>query len=230
MNIISGIITVFFALGIAFLLNKTLAGRIENRRQKLVLQIVTYIVCFLLSVVFIIIGNLKTSFNNFIDEKIVYIENELNAMFPNTNILESEIDMMEIVETFDELHQITEFENTSEYGYLESIVLRIFIGKFKGYIDIAENQVNKLADAADETGIITIKSVLLHIKEQTLDIFSSYFAFARILVIVLLLVYIVVYGCVVIFLKKGGGSYNKSIVFGDGDRVSEGEKRDTDTP
>ena len=43
MNIISGIITVFFAIVIGFLLNKTLAGRIEKRTQKIAFQVVSYI-------------------------------------------------------------------------------------------------------------------------------------------------------------------------------------------
>ena len=57
---------------------------------------------------------------------------------------------------------------------------------------------------------------MLHFKEQALDAIVPFFKLAQNFTILLLVIYIAIYVCIVIFLKKGGGSYNKSIVFGDG--------------
>jgi hypothetical protein len=134
-------------------------------------------------------------------------------MFPNAAALETEIDTGEIVSAFNKLRRIIEPEDAMEYGYLKSAALKIIAGAFEEYIYIAEYQGDRLAD---EKGRITIGSILSRIKERALDVFSPYFALAQVLTLVALAAYIAVYIGVVVFLKNGGGSYNKSIVFGEG--------------
>jgi len=205
MIIIMSIITVLVASTIALLLNKLLASKIEKQTQRLGLQVVTFSVCIFLSIIFIIVGNLKTILNNFIDNKIIYIENELNIIFPNTNILDTSLDTTELVQIFKELHEIIESDK-SKYGFFETIVINVFISKIKSYFNITENQIN---------GSITIKSILLHIKEQTLKVISPYLMIIKKSIFLLLAIYIIIYISIVLFLKKGGGSYNKSIIFGN---------------
>jgi succinate dehydrogenase hydrophobic anchor subunit len=215
MNIGTGIIAVIAAGGIAFLLNKIFTQKIENRRQRLGLQVAAYIGCFLLAILFVLFGSLKTILNNVIDEKITYVEQELNRLVPDANILETNIDTAELVSVFNGLHNIIE-SDSEKHGYLETAVLNIFVGKIKDYVYLAENQVTGLAKIADENGFVTIKSVLFHIKEQCLDGLSPVFALFQTITDILLVIYIIVYICIAVYFKKGGGSYNKSIVFGDG--------------
>ena len=222
MNIFFIILALLVAGTVAFLLNILLANRIEKRSQRLALQIVTSIVCFLLSIVFMVFGILKITLNNFLDGKISYYENELNKILPNSNIMEKSIDSTELVLTINELQKIMDFDKT-KYDFLETLILNTLFGKTKDYINLAENQVSKLSDAADENGIITIKSMLLYFKEQSLNVILPYFRIAQYLTVVLLFLYIIIYISIVIFLKKGGGSYNKSIVFGeDAEKVERG--------
>jgi hypothetical protein len=64
-------------------------------------------------------------------------------------------------------------------------------------------------------GMVMAKSLLYNLKDMTLETVVHYFMFGQIVVLFLLLSYVVVYVGIVIFIKKGGVMYNKSIVFGD---------------
>jgi hypothetical protein len=215
MIVIQVIVTIILSGGIAFFLNKVLANKVEKKHQKLALQVITYSVCFLLAATFLVTVSLRTILDNFIDKKIEFVENELGTTFPNTNILETNIDTTELAATFKELHQILEPDDTAESNYIEKIVFAVFLRKLTNYIYIAENQVTKLTGIADNNGMITIKSIILSLKKQTLDAVSPYFTLAQVAIVILLFVYIGIYIGVVVFLTKGGGSYNKSIVFGE---------------
>jgi hypothetical protein len=72
MSLVSSVAALAAAALIAFSLNKILGGRIEKREWELCLRVVTYIVCFPLSVVFIIMGNLRMALNGFIDARMAY--------------------------------------------------------------------------------------------------------------------------------------------------------------
>jgi hypothetical protein len=63
--------------------------------------------------------------------------------------------------------------------------------------------------------VITIKSVLYGLKDMALETISPYVVFGQIGALILLIIYICIYAGIVVFLKKGGALYNKSLVFGD---------------
>jgi hypothetical protein len=50
---------------------------------------------------------------------------------------------------------------------------------------------------------------------MALETISPYVVFGQIGALILLIIYIGIYAGIVVFLKKGGALYNKSLVFGD---------------
>ena len=90
---------------IAWFLNKLLADRIEEKSQKVGLQITAYILCILLGIGFTSIFSLRTILNEFIDKRITAIEIGLSEMFPNSNILEISLDTSELVSINSQLQQ-----------------------------------------------------------------------------------------------------------------------------
>jgi hypothetical protein len=80
---------------------------------------------------------------------------------------------------------------------------------------MVEDGITGITVFADENGQVTIKSALYKLKDMAVENISRYFIFGQIGILFLLLIFIVIYICVIIFLKKGGAMYNKSIVFGD---------------
>lgn len=214
MNIVQIIVGVLLAGGVAFFLNTVLANRVEKSYYKIALKIFTYCICFVLAGFFIFFGSLRTILDNFLDEKISFVESKLNVIYPN--LLETQVDITELTPVLNNLSQAIETESSSEHGFPENVILRVFQEKLSNYINMAKNNTAKLATIADDEGKATIKTILVNIKEQSLDAVYPYFIIGQIATIMLLFIYIGIYVGIIVFLKKGGGLYNKSIVFGEG--------------
>jgi hypothetical protein len=200
---------------IACILNNFFAGKIEEKNHRIGLKITSYIVCIVLGISFVAISSLQTILNTFIEDRIKFIEIELAEAFPNSNILETSIDPSKLISITEELQQMANNIDTSGDDYFESLIFDVFLSKITGFVYAVENGISTIVMAYDENGSITIKSILYNLKDMTLKTISSCVIFGQIGVLILLLIYIGIYVGIVVFLKKGGAMYNKSIVFGD---------------
>jgi len=210
--ILSGVIT---GAAIAWVLNKFLGGKIENKTQRIGLQVGAYVVFILLGFAFTSIFSLRIVLDKFIDNRIQAIEIGLDGMFPGLNILETGIDTDELVSINDQIHKSINDIDTENDSFFEKLVFSAFIGKLSNYINAVDTGVNTLSNMSDDDGLVTIKTILYNLKDMALDAVSPYFTILQIVVLVLFFVSIGIYFGIVIYIKKGGALYNKSIVYGD---------------
>jgi hypothetical protein len=208
-------------IAIALVLNKILADRIENKNHRVALKAAAYIVCAILGAGFALTCSLRTLIDNFVDNRIEFIEIKLSETFPNSNILEIGINTGELSSVIPGLLQlIEEDEDTNDRGIFERLVLNVFLGKLTVYANAAEDGIARILMLADKNGQVTIKSILYVLKEMALEVISPYFVYGQTGIVFLLLIFAGIYIGIVIFLKKGGALYNKSIVFGDTTQTS----------
>jgi hypothetical protein len=200
---------------VAFLLNKLLANKIENKNQKLVIKIPAYIIFIILGLLFGLVSSLRPMLDKFIDERINTIELILNKNIPNTRIMEININTSEFVEISNQLKESIQSIDTTSDNFFEKLVFDAFTAKLAPYINAVDSGINAVAIMGNEQGEVTLKSILLYLKTSALNVISPYFVIFNILLIIVFFVFIGVYIGVVIYLKKGGAMYNKSIVYGD---------------
>ena len=215
MNIVFIIFGVIAGAAITFTLNKLLADKIENKNHRLALKISAYIIFCLLGLLYASIGSLKPTLNKFIDGRINTVEITLNQYFPNTRIMEININTDEFVEVSARLQQSLRDIDKSDDSFFERLVFDAFIARLTPYITAADTGINTVAMMGNEQGNVTIKTVLLNLKEMALDAISPYFIILYIMILIFLLIFVGVYLGIAFRLKKGGAMYNKSIVFGD---------------
>lgn len=215
MNVLFVLLGMVSGTALAFILNKLLADKIANRMHRIGLKVTAYSVCIILGMAFAAIGSLRIILNTFMENRIAFIEAKLAESFPNTNILEMSIDTGAFASTVDELQEAIAAINTSGDGFFERLVFDGFVHTLTGYINAVENGMNTVLMPDGTNGVLTIPSILYNLKNMALDIVSPYFVFGRVGILIVLLIYIGVYTGIVIFLKKGGAEYNKSLVFGD---------------
>ena len=200
---------------IAWILNKLLAVKVEEKRQKLGLQITAYIICILLGSCFTFIFSLRTILDGFIDTRINTIEISLSRMFPNSNILDINLDTNELVLINTQLQQSINDIDKSNDDFFEKLIFDAFINGFSDYINALNTGVNTLAMMSDASGMVTMRSILYNLKNIALNAVEPYFIIGNIIITILLIIFIGIYIGIVNFLKKGGAMYNKSIVFGE---------------
>ena len=90
------LIGIIAGASIAWIINKFLLIKVEEKGKRIGLQISAYIVYILLGLGFISIFSLRTILNNFIDNRINSIEITLSGTFPNMNLLETKFDSSEL--------------------------------------------------------------------------------------------------------------------------------------
>jgi len=200
---------------IAWGLNKLLAGKIENKNQRIGLQVAAYIVFILLGFAFTSIFSLRIVLDTFIDNRIQAMEVSLSKMFPNSNILETSIDTNELVSINEQIQQSINDIDTGNDSFFERLVFDAFMGKLSNYINAVDTGVSTLSDMGDDDGSVTIKTILYNLKDMALDTASPYFVTIQIIILILFFISIGIYVGIVVYIKKGGAMYNKSIVFGD---------------
>jgi hypothetical protein len=200
---------------IAFILNKFLTGKIENKSQRIGLQISAYVVFMLLGFIFSSIFSLRYFLDRFIDNRINAIEVALSRRFPNTNIMEISFNTSELKSLNDELQQSIRSIDTSDDSLFEKMFFDAFISEITKYTNAVNSGVNILTAISNDDGTVTIKAVFYGIKDLALDTVSPYFFVLQIAILIVLIICIGIYCGIAIYLKKGGGIYNKSIVYGD---------------
>jgi hypothetical protein len=223
LGIIAGIV-------IAWILNKLLAAKVEDKNHRIGLKAAAYIVCVILGIAFAAIGSLRATMDNFIEGRIEFIEAELTELFPDSNLPGTGIDAGELSAAAGKLQRVMDAIDTRGDGFFESLIYTVFLKKYAGYVYAATNGITNLSMMGNENGLVTLRSVLYSLKDAAVKTITPYFIFGHIGILVLLLVYIGIYGGIVIFLKKGGALYNKSMVFGDIAYDADKEKTPNEPP
>ena len=204
LGIIAGII-------IAWILNRLLAGKIEDKSRRIGLKIISYIVCIILALTFVSIGSLRVTLSNFVETRMETVEIILSKIPPELNIPEITIDTNEFVSMSDEVEQTIKDLETNNDTFLEKLIYNAFLKKYFNYVYVVKNGINTIAAMSDDNGEVTINSILYYYKNMWLNTISKYCLFGQLGILFLLLVYI----GILVFLRKDGAMYNKSIVFGD---------------
>ena len=215
MRVLLIILGVIAGAAIAWILNKLLAGKIENKNQRIGLQVAAYIVFILLGAAFTSIFSLRIVLDKFIVNRIQAIEVSLSKMFPNSNILETSFDTSELVLINDQIQQSINDIYTENDSFFERLVFDAFIGKLSSYINAVDTGVSTLSNMSDDDGLVTIETILYNLKDIALDTVSPYFKIIQIIILILFVIFIGIYPGIVVYIKKGGAMYNKSMVFGE---------------
>lgn len=209
------ILGILIGTALAFILNKLLADKIQDKGQRKGFVVISYIVCIILCISFVLTGFIKSALDNFIVERIENVNTIVSEIYTDTNILEKKISTEEFVSIADNLQQTLTSVDTSKDKVFEKLVYTIFLKRFTNYINAVKNGIDSIITESDDNGFFTINSVLYNLKDLAIKNISPYVSVLKFGIIFLLLVYIGIYTGVVLYLKKGGVMYNKSIVFGD---------------
>jgi len=215
MRILLILLGVIIGAAIAWVLNKFLSKKIEKKDQRIGLQVAAYIVFIILGLAFASLFSLRIVLDKFIVNRIQVMEADLSKMFPNSNILEINIDTNEFVSMNNQIQESINDIDTRNDNYFERLVYDAFIGKLYNYINAVDTGVTALSVMSDENGNVTIKDILYNLKDMALDTISPYFVVGQILILILFIISLLIYFGIILYVKKGGSLYNKSIVFGD---------------
>jgi len=212
--IILGIIA---GTAIAWVLSKFLLGKIENKSQRIGLQVSAYIVFILLGFAFTSIFSLRIVLDKFLDNRLQAIEVSLDKTFPNMNLLETRLDTGELVSINDKIQQSVNNIDTKNDSFFERLVFSALMGKLSGSINAVGTGVNALSEMSDDDGSLTVKTLLYNLKDSALETVSPFFVVLQIVLLVVFFIAIGIYAGIAVYIKKGGAMYNKSIVFGEND-------------
>jgi hypothetical protein len=214
LGIIAGII-------IAWILNRLLAGKIEDKGRRIGLKITSYIVCIILALGFVSIGSLRITLVNFVENRMETVEILISKIPPELNIPEITIDTNKFVSMSDEVEQIIKGLETYNDTFIEKLIYNAFLKKYFKYVYAVKNGMDTIAAMSDDNGMVTINSILYYLKGLWLNTISKYCLYGQTGILFLLLVYI----GILVFLTKGGTMYNKAIVFGDINYDNSSEKQ-----
>ena len=215
MSILLILVGILAGTAIAFGLKFLFVREIENKGHRIGMQVAAYIVFILLGVFISSIFSLRYALDKFIVNRINDMELVLSGRFPNTDILEMTFDISEIASLNNELQLSLSGIDADDDNIFERLVFDAFLGELTKYTDAVNSGVNTLTATSNDDGTITVKNLLLGIKDLALDTISPYFFVLQILILVVFFICLGIYIGVAVFLKKGGGIYNKSIVYGD---------------
>jgi len=215
MRLLLIILGVIAGAAIAWVLNKFFATKIENKVQRIGLQVTAYVVFILLGFAFTYIFSLRIVLDRFIINRIQNIETRLSDMFPNSNIMETSIDIKDLVSINNQIQQSINDINTSADRFFEKLVFDAFIGKLSGYINAVNSGVTTLAAISNDDGTVTINTIFYKLKDIALSTVSPYFIAGQIIIFILFIISIGIYIGIYVCIKKCDSLYNKSIIYGD---------------
>ena len=197
--ILSGVIT---GTVIAFILNKILANKLENKTQKYILKGLTFFVCIILFVGFFGIGSLRRSLENFIIGKINTINTSVSLVFPNINILELDINSNEFLSISNQLQEITDNLDLSNSSFIERRIYNDFSQRLIDNINMIQRGVDTSLARLNIDGIVSLNSILYNIKNMVMRRVSPFIFLGQVVTMILLLMYIGIYVGVYYLLKK----------------------------
>jgi hypothetical protein len=189
--------------------------QLENKGQRIGLQIAVYTVFILLGFAFTSIFSLRMVLDKFIVNRIQDMETILAARFPNSNIMELTFNTTELVSFNNQLQQAVNDIDKSNDSFFERLAFDTFMGKLSDYIKAVNSGVTTLAAMSNDDGTVTVNAILYNLKDIALDAVSPYFRVGQIIILILFVIAVGVYIGIYFHIKKGGAMYNKSIVYGD---------------
>jgi hypothetical protein len=215
MRILFVIIGIIIGVVLAWILNKFLGDRIKDKGQRIGLKVAAYFLCIVFGLAIVLLGSLRTTLDRFIDNRIKNIEVLISKNFPDSNILDINININEFASASDELQKALNYVDISNDGFLEKLTYDVFIKRYTNYVYGVKTGIDTVVTMSDDTGSVTAKSILYNLKDMALDTVSRYFKYGQIGIIVLFFIFISIYIGIVFLEKKGNGMYNKSIVYGE---------------
>ncbi|MDR2434924.1 MAG: hypothetical protein LBD47_10215 [Treponema sp.] len=99
------VIGIMAGIVIATFVNFVIVNNIEET-QKVVMRILSYIVCILLSTSFLFFATLRKTVDDFLNKKISYIEKNINELLPGYDIMNAGIDVSDFSNMLIELQNI----------------------------------------------------------------------------------------------------------------------------
>ena len=196
--------------GLAFLLNRYITSKFEDKKRAVIMTVVTYIVCVLLGLGFAAVGSLKFTLSNFLDNKIVQVSVMLAQKFPNSNIMELTIDTNEFKEAVGDVQNTMRSENVGD-SLLEKMIFDAFVSQISGYINMAEDGVNLISSRSDEDGTVTVETIVYTIKDKALDTVAPFFVVLQVLIVIVFFAYV----AILYYQIKGRESKDNGLVFGE---------------
>jgi hypothetical protein len=179
---------------IAFVLNKLMADKLENKSRRIGLKITGFIGCIVFCLCFLAAGSLRKALDNFLEDKIRIIKISISVLFPDVNKMEIDIYSNEFVSISDQLQQITANIDIGDSGVLESYIYKTFSKKLIEYVDMTQRGVvgNYLAKLSDN-GVISINSFLYSLKNTAIRTVSPFILIVQIIIIILFLIFLGIY-------------------------------------
>jgi len=188
---------------IAWLLNKFIADKIENKDSKIAVNASAYIVLVILGLFFGLVCSIKPSLNNYLIGKIDTLEIAISKYFPDKQVMEYSINAHEYTEDIIQLQQSIREINRDSESFFEKIVYNAFIERVNKFIDDANRGINTLSSAiGNNQGDVTLKAILYYLKDLALKKITPFIVFFIILIITGVIIFISIYLCICHFLKK----------------------------
>jgi predicted PurR-regulated permease PerM len=218
MSVLSIVLAIAIGVIVSFLVNLIIVRNIK-KAQKIPMQVLSYFICILLCFCFSFLGSLHNILDKFVENKINYVGLKLVELLPGTDIMNITINTSDFSKIFAELNDALSEKSVDNENYFEILAYNSLITKIKShtdyYINGVENIVDRLNEVSNENNEVNMRLLLSTIKEEVLDTITPYFTIGKSVIIFLFIIYIIVYVCLVIYFKRGGSFYNKSLVFGD---------------
>jgi len=193
----------FLGFAIAWLINRFLADKVENKDTKISLKVAAYIVLIILGLFLGVVSSIKPSLDRYIDGKINALEITLNRYFPDKKVMELGVSASDFSEVIDKLRQSIGEINIDSDGIFEKYILKGFVDKVNIYIDEINRGVNTAGiSIGNKQGEITLRAVFFHLKTLALRKITPYIRFFIILIIICMLIFIAIYISVVSASRK----------------------------
>lgn len=198
------IFIIVLAVLLTLLLNVLCLKKIENKTYKISIFLINIVLSFVFVILFIAAGIVKNNLNSFIDLGINQIEKNLDETYPE--VLEKQMNTENIKNLLEESLEKTEVNG------IEALAENIIKSKMKKYTSTALRTINALEV---ESGKLSLKDVLLSIKELSINSVNLILKIVKIVLLVLYFTFCFISFLWTLHLSKNNNGKNKGVVFGE---------------
>lgn len=208
------IFIIALAVLLTLLLNVLCLKKIENKTYKISIFLINIVLSFVFVILFIAVGTVKNNLNSFIDLGINQIEKNIDEIYPGG--------FGKQMNTENIKNLLEESLKKSEVNGIKALAENIIKSKIKKYTSTALGTINALEV---ESGKLSVKDVLLSIKELSINSINSWLKIVKIVLVVLYLVLCFILFLFSLHLSKNTNVKSKGVVFGeDADKTFVGMK------
>lgn len=197
------IFIIVLAVLLTLLLNVLCLKKIENKTYKISIFLINIVLSFVFMILFIAAGTVKNNLNFFIDLGINQIEKNLDETYPE--VLEKQMNTENIKNLLEESLEKTEVNG------IEALAENIIKSKIKKYTSTVLRTINALEV---ESGKLSVKDVLLSIKELSKNSVNLILKIVKIVLLVLYFTFCFISFLWTLHLSKNNEK-NKGVVFGE---------------